>query len=38
MEASLVHNGDHVQRRKMFPVSNRHNLKSNAQLYWLGGL
>lgn len=38
MQSSLTKNGTYLQRRKMFPLGKRHNLRSNAQYFWLGSL
>jgi hypothetical protein len=31
-------NGNHVERRKMYPVNRRHNLRSNMDISWLESL
>lgn len=38
MEPSLQFNGNHVERRRMYPVNRRHNLRSNMELSWVGSL
>ena len=38
MDGMVSYNGVHPQRKKLFPLNNRHSLQTNIELMWLGSL